>query len=140
MAINLQGELMNSVPSTCKFYNPIKSKPTGVICEKLGVLYICANHQGNRPGCLSCEKFKQPDTMDNNPAPNEQLNEYLETLSVTHLMELSSISEATTFDENSTVRQLINKYKPANDFYLGLIALRNAILIEITKRYFGKRK
>ena len=57
MAINNEGELTTSIPAECKDYNPIKDKPTEVRCQKLGILYECKNHKGERSGCLFCEKF-----------------------------------------------------------------------------------
>lgn len=69
-----------------------------------------------------------------------KINEYLRNLNVENLMEISSISESITFDEKSIVRQLINEYKISQDFHTGLIGLRNSILVEITRRYFGKLK
>lgn len=71
---------------------------------------------------------------------NIKLNEYLSNLSIEKLMELSSISESITFDEKSIVRQLINDFQISEQFHLGLIGLRDAILIEITRRFFGKLK
>lgn len=55
--INSKGELSPSIPATCKDYKPLKDKPTGVKCEKLGKLYECQNHTGKKSGCLFCEKF-----------------------------------------------------------------------------------
>ena len=55
--INSKGELITSIPSNCKDYKHIKDKPLDVKCEKLGILYECANHTGERAGCLFCEKF-----------------------------------------------------------------------------------
>lgn len=66
----------------------------------------------------------------------EQLNEYLRSLSTENLMELSSNSDSSTIDENSIVRQLISEYKISQYFHTGLIGLRHAILVEITRRYF----
>lgn len=70
----------------------------------------------------------------------ELLNEYLRNLSDKTLMELSSLSESITFEENSIIRHLITEYGISQDFHTGLIGLRNSILIEITRRYFGKLK
>lgn len=71
---------------------------------------------------------------------NIRLNEYLRNLSIESLMELSVIGEAVTFDENSIIRQLINDYQISQNFHLGLIMLRNTILVEITRRYFDDLK
>jgi len=71
---------------------------------------------------------------------NIRLNEYLRNLSIESLMELSVIGEAVTFDENSIIRQLINDYQISQNFHIGLIVLRNTILVEITRRYFGGLK
>lgn len=68
------------------------------------------------------------------------LNEYLKNLSIESLMEIASDSESNTFDENSIVRKIISDYKISEDFYTGLIGLRNLILSELTRRYFGKLK
>ena len=56
--INNKGELMTSIPKNCKDYSPDKQKPTGVKCDKLGKLYKCNNHKGERSGCLFCEKHE----------------------------------------------------------------------------------
>lgn len=55
--INNKGELTTSIPSSCKDYDPIMDKPSGVKCEKLGVLYKCRNHEGEQSGCLYCKRF-----------------------------------------------------------------------------------
>jgi hypothetical protein len=56
---NHNKELVNSIPSKCDHYDPVKSKPTGVKCEKLGMLYRCRNHSGEVGGCLFCDKYIQ---------------------------------------------------------------------------------
>lgn len=70
----------------------------------------------------------------------KKLNNYIENLTIEKLMEISFISESTTFDETSIIRHLITEYEISQDFHTGLIILRNSILIEITKRYSGKLK
>lgn len=55
--INNKGELITSIPSKCKDYKPINNKPSGVKCEKLGILYECENHKGKKKGCLFCKRF-----------------------------------------------------------------------------------
>lgn len=59
--INSKGELVTSIPSKCKYYEPIKDKPSGVKCEKLVDLYQCKNHEGERVGCLFCKRFAVKD-------------------------------------------------------------------------------
>lgn len=69
----------------------------------------------------------------------QEINEYLKNLSVEDLMNLSSMSEDSTFNENSIIRKLIEKYELSQqNFQLGLIELRHNILVEITRRYFMK--
>ena len=55
--INDRGELTTSIPKKCQDYNPDKDKPTGVKCNKLGILYEYKNYVGKNKGCLSCEKL-----------------------------------------------------------------------------------
>lgn len=54
---NTKGELITSIPAKCKNYAPQKDKSSGVKCEKLGILYECKNHKGQKKGCLFCERF-----------------------------------------------------------------------------------
>lgn len=70
----------------------------------------------------------------------EAINEYLKSISIESLMELSSLSESNTFEENSIIRKLISDFRISPNFHVSLIGLRNYILIEITRRYFGKLK
>ena len=68
------------------------------------------------------------------------IQEYLKNLSIESLMKLSSDSDSGTFDENSLIRQLVKEYQlsTTGEIFTGVIGLRNLILIEITRRYFGK--
>jgi hypothetical protein len=57
---NTRGEIMTSVPSVCKNYNPDVAKPpTGIKCAKLGQLYECQNYVGEKDGekntCFPCK-------------------------------------------------------------------------------------
>ena len=64
------------------------------------------------------------------------MKKYLKELSIEKLMELSTLSESDTFDNDSIVRKIVEAEN--NNFSLGLIMLRNALLIEITNRYYDK--
>lgn len=55
--LNNRGELISSIKKDCKDYNPDKTKPTEVRCDKLGMLYECKNHKGTMKGCLFCERY-----------------------------------------------------------------------------------
>lgn len=66
------------------------------------------------------------------------IKEYLSNLSVESLMELSESSNCSSFDENSIVRKIVSDYKISDNIFTGVIGLRENILVEITKRYFGK--
>lgn len=55
--INSDRELSTSISSICINYLPDNSKPINVKCEKLGRLFLCKNHKGDKEGCLFCEKF-----------------------------------------------------------------------------------
>lgn len=68
------------------------------------------------------------------------IQEYLKNLSIESLMKLSSDSDSGIFDENSLIRQLVKEYQlsTTGEIFTGVIGLRNLILIEITRRYFGK--
>ena len=68
------------------------------------------------------------------------IQEYLKNLSIESLMKLSSDSDSGTFDENSLIRQLVKEYQlsTTGEIFTGVIGLRNLILVEITRRYFGK--
>lgn len=69
----------------------------------------------------------------------QEINEYLKNLSVEDLMNLSSMSNDSTFNDNSIIRKLIDKCELSQqNFQLGLIVLRHNILVEITRRYFMK--
>jgi len=71
----------------------------------------------------------------------ESIDDYLSNLSVESLMDLSEKTNSSTFEEDSIVRELISKFKLSqSDFTCGLIGLRDNILREITKRYYGKLK
>ena len=70
----------------------------------------------------------------------ERLNEYLRNLSIESLMNLSRDSESLTFEENSIIRYLISEYGISSDFHTGLVGLRNILLAEITRRYYGSLK
>jgi len=71
----------------------------------------------------------------------KSINDYLSTLSIESLMELSEKTNSNTFEENSIVRKIINEFNLSqNDFICGVIGLRENILKEITKRYYGKLK
>jgi DNA-binding transcriptional ArsR family regulator len=66
----------------------------------------------------------------------ENIDDYLSNLSIESLMDLSETTSSSTFEENSIVRELISRFKLSqSNFTWGLIALRDNILIEITKRY-----
>ena len=67
----------------------------------------------------------------------ETLKEFLHELRHETLMELAKETESLTFDENSLVRFLIEKYNIARDFHTGLIGLKSAILSEIVGRFYG---
>lgn len=52
--INLNGELVTSIPSVCKNYDPKKDEPTNVRCEKIGDLYKCKNQSYGAMLCAGC--------------------------------------------------------------------------------------
>ena len=64
------------------------------------------------------------------------MKKYLKELSIEKLMELSTLSESDTFDNDSIVRKIVEAEN--NNFSLGLIMLRNALFLEITNRYYDK--
>ena len=68
------------------------------------------------------------------------IQEYLKNLSIESLMKLSSDSDSEVFDENSLIRKLVKEYQlsTTGEIFTGVIGLRNLILVEITRRYFGK--
>lgn len=69
----------------------------------------------------------------------KNINDYLKNLSIEDLMNLSSMSDDSTFNDNSIIRKLIEEYELSQqNFQLGVIALRHNILVEITRRYFMK--
>jgi hypothetical protein len=71
----------------------------------------------------------------------ESINDYLSTLSVESLMDLSEKTNSNTFEENSIVREIVREFNLSqNDFIYGVIGLRDNILREITKRYYGNLK
>lgn len=69
----------------------------------------------------------------------QNFQEYLKNLSTESLMKLSSDSNADAFNENSLIRHLVEEYKlsTTGNIHVGIIGLRNLILVEITRRYFG---
>ncbi len=67
----------------------------------------------------------------------DTIQQYLEGLSTETLMTISHESEGITFAEDSRIRNLITEYCSGVDFMTGLITLRNAILTEVTRRYFN---
>jgi hypothetical protein len=71
----------------------------------------------------------------------KSINDYLSTLSVESLMDLSEKTNSNTFEENSIVREIVREFNLSqNDFIYGVIGLRDNILREITKRYYGNLK
>ena len=68
----------------------------------------------------------------------EALNEHLQQLSTEDLMTLCVESGSQIFKNDSVIRELISKYKLGNNFYIALIALRSALLTEVTRRYYIK--
>jgi hypothetical protein len=60
--------------------------------------------------------------------------EFLENQSLDELVELSTQTEATTFEDNCFVKKLIKIYNLPEQFHVALVSLRLSLLSEITKR------
>jgi hypothetical protein len=70
----------------------------------------------------------------------ENLQIYLENLRLSDLINLSKESEATSFSEDSPIREIINTYyaNTETQFHVSLISLKLAILQEITERFYNR--
>lgn len=57
--INSNNEIVNSIPSNCKNYDPNKAKLVNARCSKLGQLFECKNYKGKIEGCIFCENYEK---------------------------------------------------------------------------------